>query len=193
MLTALSKAEAAYVSGLGAAAVDRAIDRGRFGRPFIVQRSRSRQVSPAGAFLIAADHLMARDVGAAARVKLRRRLAEELKGKPISALREVEIPDAALPVRIDLSSVAAAVSVRLERLEAALFEVAEDPEVQAGAPTFRGTRVLVRPVAAALARGVDRAELRSDYGLSDRQLDAALVFAEARPARGRPSYPEPNA
>ncbi|GGK46096.1 DUF433 domain-containing protein [Salinarimonas ramus] len=53
--------------------------------------------------------------------------------------------------------------------------------MQAGAPTFRGTRVLVRPVAAALARGVDREKLKEDYRLSDEQLSAALVYVAARP------------
>lgn len=186
MLDALSKSEAAYVAGLGAAIVDRAIDRGRFGWPFVTRQNRVRQVSAAGIFLIAADHLMSRDVGAAARAKLRRYLERQLRDTPIAELREVAVPDAALPLRVDLSGIAAAVSGRLVRLEAALAHIVEDGEVQAGAPTFRGTRVLVRPVAAALERGVDRAELKADYSLAEEQLDAALVFAAARPARGRP-------
>src|SRR3954453_21669376 len=73
-----------------------------------------------------------------------------------------KVPEAAVPLRVDLSGVAAEVSARLQRLETALAHVAEDRDVQAGAPTFRGTRVLVRPVAAALQRGVDRAEIKAD-------------------------------
>lgn len=52
--------------------------------------------------------------------------------------------------------------------------IVEDPDVQAGAPTFRDTRILVLPVAKALKRGVDRAEIKTDYSLTDAQLDAAL-------------------
>lgn len=189
MLRALSKSEAAYVAGLKASIVDRAIDRARFGRPYVERSQRSRLVSPKGVFLIAADHLMARDVGAAARLKLRRRLEAELKDKPIEAMSEVVVPETALPLRVDLSGVAGAVNERLRRLEAALSHVVEDDEVQAGAPTFRGTRVLVRPIAAALARGVDREEIKADYRLTDEQLEAALVYVEARPSRGRPSGP----
>lgn len=59
--------------------------------------------------------------------------------------------------------------------------VVEDPQVQGGAPIFRGTRVLVRNIAAALESGVDESELREDYALSDEQLAAARVYAAAKP------------
>src|SRR3954453_3703804 len=101
MLEALSKPEAAYVAGLEASVVDRAIDQRRFGRPFVSRRTRVRQVRPAGAFLIAAGHLMARDVGAGARLRLRRRLELELRTKPIAAMREIEVPATAVPLRVD--------------------------------------------------------------------------------------------
>lgn len=58
--------------------------------------------------------------------------------------------------------------------------IVEDPDVQAGAPTFRGTRILVLPVAQALRRGVHRAEIKADYGLTDEQLEAALAYEAAR-------------
>ncbi|WP_188915468.1 DUF433 domain-containing protein [Salinarimonas ramus] len=186
MIQALSKSEAAYVAGLAPAVVDRAIDRVRFGRPYVEYGGRTRTVSPKGVFLIAADHLIAKDVAAAARSKLRRYLESELQRKPIEAMGVVIVPETAVPLRVDLSDIADAVSRRLRNLEAALEHIAEVDEVQAGAPTFRGTRVLVRPVAAALTRGVKRDELKTDYRLSDDQLDAALVYTEARPARGRP-------
>jgi uncharacterized protein (DUF433 family) len=51
--------------------------------------------------------------------------------------------------------------------------------------------VLVRPIAEALRHGADRAELKDDYRLNDLELDAALIFAEARPARGRPVIRKP--
>jgi uncharacterized protein (DUF433 family) len=63
--------------------------------------------------------------------------------------------------------------------------IVEDPDVQAGAPTFRDTRILVLPVAQALKRGVDRAEIKTDYCLTDAQLDAALAYQAAR-SRLRP-------
>jgi uncharacterized protein (DUF433 family) len=54
--------------------------------------------------------------------------------------------------------------------------IIEDPEVQAGAPTFRGTRVLARPIAEAIRRGVSRDEIKADYRLTDQQIEAALAY-----------------
>jgi uncharacterized protein (DUF433 family) len=183
----LSKSEAAFVAGLDVAVVDRAIDRLRIGRPFVQRRRRARLVTPKGAFLIAADHLIARDIAAPARKELRRRLAALLKEKPIEAVNEFAVPSSALPMTIDFKPVSASVSKRLLALEAALALIVEDEEVQGGAPTFRGTRILVRPIAAALRRGVRADELQEDYGLSEEQFAAARVYADARPLRGRPS------
>lgn len=183
----LSKSEAAFVAGLDATVVDRAIDRLRIGRPFVQRRQRTRLLTPKGAFLIAADHLIARDIAAPARKQLRKRLAALLKEKPIEAVEELTIPSSALPMRIDFKPVSNSVAKRLSALEAALAIIVEDDEVQAGVPTFRGTRVLVRPIAAALRRGVRPDELEQDYGLSKDQIAAARVYAEARPQRGRPS------
>jgi uncharacterized protein (DUF433 family) len=182
----LSKSEAAFVAGLDAAAVDRAIDRLRIGRPFVHRRRRARLLTPKGAFLIAADHLIARDVAAPARKELRKLLAALLKETPIEAVEELTIPSSALSMTIDFKPVSNSVAKRLSALEEALDLIVEDDEVQAGAPTFRGTRILVRPIAAALHRGVRVEELRQDYGLSAQQIAAAGVYADARPQRGRP-------
>jgi uncharacterized protein (DUF433 family) len=182
----LSKSEAAFVAGLEASVVDRAIDRLRIGRPFVQRRRRTRLVTPKGAFLIAADHLVARDVAAPARKQLRERLAELLKEGPIEAVGQLAVPSSSLPIVVDFRSVSSDVSERLGALEAALELIVEDEGVQAGAPTFEGTRILVRPIAAALERGVAPHELMEDYGLSEAQVAAARVYARARPQRGRP-------
>lgn len=58
--------------------------------------------------------------------------------------------------------------------------IVEDPDVQAGAPTFRGTRILVLPVAQALRRDVGRTDIKVDYGLTDEQLETALAYEAAR-------------
>ena len=50
--------------GLDATVVDRAIDRLRIGWPFVQRRRHARLLTPKGAFLIAADHLIARDIAA---------------------------------------------------------------------------------------------------------------------------------
>lgn len=182
----LSKSEAAFVAGLDATVVDRAIDRLRIGRPFVQRRRRARLLTPKGAFLIAADHLIARDIAAPARKELRKRLAALLKEKPIEAVEQLAVPSSALPITVDFKPVSDSVARRLSALEAALALIVEDDEVQAGAATFRGTRILVRPIAEALRRGVSVEELIEDYGLSKEQIAATRVYADARPQRGRP-------
>lgn len=186
VLQLLSKSEAAFVAGLGTTVVDRAIDRLRIGRPFVQRRQRRRLLTPKGAFLIAADHLIARDIAAPARKQLRTRLAALLKENPIDAVTELAVPSSALPTTVDFKPLSDSVAKRLSALEAALALIVEDDEVQAGAATFRGTRILVRPIAAALRRGVRPDELEQDYRLSEDQIAAARVYADARPQRGRP-------
>jgi uncharacterized protein (DUF433 family) len=183
----LSKSEAAFVAGLDTTVVDRAIDRLRIGRPFVQRHQRARLLTPKGAFLIAADHLIARDIAAPARKELRKRLAAILKEKPIEAVEKIGVPSSALEMTIDFKPVSDSVAKRLSALEAALVLIVEDDEVQAGAPTFRGTRILARPIADALRRGVPSNELKEDYGLSDQQIEAARVYTDARPRRGRPA------
>ena len=65
----------------------------------------------------------------------------------------------------------------------AVTVIVEDDAIQAGAPTFRGTRILVRQIADLLAQGADEAELRQDYPrLTPAMLAAAPVYARAHPA-----------
>lgn len=64
-------------------------------------------MSPEGVFLIAADHLMAKDVAAAARSKLRRHLEAELLRKSIKFMGVVTVPETVVPHRVDLSDVPA--------------------------------------------------------------------------------------
>ncbi len=110
-----------------------------------------------------------------------------MKEKPIESVKELAVPSSQLPMTIDFKSVSGSVAKRLSALEAALALIVEDDEIQAGAATFRGTRILVRPIAEALRRGVPADDFMEDYGLSQEQIAAARVYANARPQRGRPS------
>lgn len=68
--------------------------------------------------------------------------------------------------------------------------IVEDEAVQAGAATFRGTRILVHHIADLIAQGVDEAELRADYPrLTPEMIAAAPIYARAHPDRGRPRAP----
>jgi uncharacterized protein (DUF433 family) len=74
--------------------------------------------------------------------------------------------------------------------ENAMFMIVEDKDIQGGAATFRGTRILVHQIADLLAQGADEAELRDDYPrLTPAMLEAAPAYARARPKSGQPKTP----
>jgi uncharacterized protein (DUF433 family) len=60
--------------------------------------------------------------------------------------------------------------------------IVEDVDVQNGAPTFRGTRILVHHIAVLLDQGATETELREDYPrLTQEMLDVAPAYARAHP------------
>ncbi len=68
--------------------------------------------------------------------------------------------------------------------------IVEDAEIQGGAATFRGTRLLVHHIADLLGQGVSTTELQEDYPrLTPEMLVAAPIYARAYPQRGRPRQP----
>ena len=82
---------------------------------------------------------------------------------------------------------------RWQRLSHALDLIVEDPEIQAGAPTFKSTRVLVWPIIEALRLGEPEAEILEHHpALTHAALEAAKLYAEVRPRRGRPKIDPPR-
>jgi uncharacterized protein (DUF433 family) len=78
----------------------------------------------------------------------------------------------------------------VDRYREAMRLIVEDDEIQAGAATFRGTRILVHQIVDLLGQGADEAELFVDYPrLTRDMIAAALVFARAHPDRGRAHAP----
>ena len=72
----------------------------------------------------------------------------------------------------------------------ALAMIIEDPAIQGGAATFKGTRLLVHHIAALIAQGATVAELREDYPrLTREMIGVAPIYAKAHPRRGRPRKP----
>lgn len=178
--TAVSPVEAAFVTELSRKTIDQAIDR--------------REVSP----LLAADAgapprslgypelvylRMRREVGetlsASARQRLYAELRQYLPENP--RLENVEIG----PVSIRLTDAVRAVRDRLAQIRRARRFVSIRPDVRAGEPVVRGTRVPVHVLADLAAQGAPRAELLEDYpAVTPEALDAALLYARLHPRRG---------
>jgi uncharacterized protein (DUF433 family) len=64
-------------------------------------------------------------------------------------------------------------------------DIVADPEVLAGKPTIRGTRVAVEFVLDLLAPGWQEADIVREYRLETSQVRACLAYARARLAEER--------
>ncbi|MDP9348389.1 MAG: DUF433 domain-containing protein, partial [Gemmatimonadota bacterium] len=80
-----------------------------------------------------------------------------------------------------------AVEQQMALIEQARSLVVTDPEVRAGEPVVRGTRIPVHMLGDLAEQGASREELLEDYpALTPEALDATLLYARMYPRRGRP-------
>ncbi len=61
------------------------------------------------------------------------------------------------------------------------------PDVLAGEPVLKGTRIPARHVADLVRAGATRAEIAEDFDLDNAQIEAAVAFDQTSPKRGRPA------
>jgi uncharacterized protein (DUF433 family) len=68
--------------------------------------------------------------------------------------------------------------------------IESSPEIQGGEPVIKGTRLPVRSVAERLKRGDSLDELVEDYPrIPKTAFEAAWIYAQSHPRRGRPARP----
>lgn len=150
----------------------------------LVRRGRERRLTRWGAVCFAIDRAMPRDVP----LPVRRELYTDIQARRSVAPARCE--RGILAYVVDVQVVADRVDAALLRYREAMALVVEDPAIQGGAATFRGTRILVHQVADLMLQGAAEAELREDYPrLTPEMIAAAPVYARAHPRRGRPRKP----
>jgi len=72
----------------------------------------------------------------------------------------------------------------LDRFPESATLIVQDSDIQGGAATFRGTRILVHHIAALLAQGATEMELREDFPrLTQEMIALAPAYAHTNPAR----------
>lgn len=82
------------------------------------------------------------------------------------------------------------------QLEAALYAITSSPDVMAGEPVFRGTRVPIDIVLGSLEARIEFTLIQTSYPfITEALVDAARIYAHVRPRRGqtlrlRELYPE---
>lgn len=184
--TAVSPVEAAFVTELSRKTIDQAIDR-REVRPLPARGAGGppRALGYAELVYLRVRREVAKTLSAAARRTLYAELRRSLPGNP--RLGNVEIG----LVTVTLTNAVAEVRSRLARLLRAHRYVSIRPDVRAGEPVVRGTRVPVHVLADLADQGASREELLEDYpAVTPDALEAALLYARLHPRRG-PRRPAP--
>jgi uncharacterized protein (DUF433 family) len=121
-------------------------------------------------------------------VTVRKQAYAQIKGsKP---LRPIECKHGILHYVVDVKTAADKMDSNLAKYRKAMKLIVEDPSIQAGAATFKGTRILVHHIRDLISQGATETELREDYPrLTREMIAAAKVYAKSRPRRGRPRKP----
>ena len=189
-LAPVNLAEAAYLSGLSRRDIDRVIDE-RILPDAMIAGGSVRMISTAACALARFYFATAATLSS----EIRRRIVADMSarmlaqgaatpGKPIDLKR---LTFAEGPIHIDLAGFMRDVQDAGKRLTTSEKSVVSDAGVLGGEPVFKGTRVPVRNVAAALAAGASHQRVRAAYpSISQAMLEVAPVWVRAHPARGRP-------
>jgi uncharacterized protein (DUF433 family) len=92
-----------------------------------------------------------------------------------------------LGATIDVTSFVAQACMRNRAIEDATQLVSENKQILGGLPCFAGTRVPIDTVLGSLEAGIDKDRLVASYPfLTDAHIEAARVFTQVHPRRGRP-------
>lgn len=176
-----SPLEVAFVTELSRRTIDQAIDRGEVKALGRAGGARARTLGFAEMVYLE----LRRQVGETLSSRAKRTLYSELRnaiGETGNAT-SVQIGPVTVSVKPALEKVRkrAALLRRIERF------VSADPEVRAGEPVVRGTRVPVYVLADLSAQGASEEELLEDFPAVSREaLHAALAYTRLHPRRGRP-------
>jgi uncharacterized protein (DUF433 family) len=180
-----SRREAALLAGVPLKTVDKAIEEK------IVKARRS---EGAGTLLDADDVMTLAVIGRAgfslrsqAKRKIRRWL-QETQPYASSKKPELQLSDVVV-IRLDPAFRDAFKHLSSYREGRERF-IESNPEVRRGEPVISGTRIPIRAVAERVKGGETIDDLLEDYPKVPRKaFEAALIYAQAHPRRGRPARP----
>ena len=178
-----SPAEIGVVAGVPVKSVYKVIEQ-RLPGGLVVRRNGQPLLTRWGAVCVVIDHEMPKDVP----VTIRKQVYAQIKRSMPS--RMIKWKHGILQYVVDVRTAANKVDSEMAKYRKAMNLIAEDPSVQAGAATFKGTRILVHQIANLISEGATETELREDYPrLTRAMITAATVYAKAHPRRGRPRNP----
>jgi uncharacterized protein (DUF433 family) len=183
--------EASFVAGVPVKTVNKAIDEAKIRRG-VVRRRRERLLSRPAVLQLALEKELEQRISTKVRPNVRASFLTALAAGDYNADIEVRLGDS-LVLLVECKSIQDRIDQRWRSLSFALDAIVEDPEVQGGAATFKGTRVLVWPIVDALKLVESEAELLEHYpALTSAKLEQAKLYAAVRPRRGRPKIVPPT-
>jgi hypothetical protein len=131
----VSVREASFVADVPVKTVNKAIDDAKLRRG-VVRRRRERLLNREGVLQFAFEKELEQRISTELRPSVRAGFLKAITAADRQADVEIRLGDSLVLV-IERKVIEAAVDRRWQQLSRALGEVAEDPEVQAGAPTFK--------------------------------------------------------
>jgi uncharacterized protein (DUF433 family) len=192
---AITPLEAAWLTQLSPKTINATIDRGELkgvkkrGRA----KKRARNLAPADVLYLMLRKELAELLSASAKRELYQRLSEVQLGmwsnwkSRRDEQCDFEIRLGGGFIRIELKSTCSRLADRWRALRNANEIVVSDPNIRAGEPVIRGTRVPAYMIADLAKQGAEIPEILEDYpALSAQMVEAVLAYAQMNPKRGRP-------
>jgi uncharacterized protein (DUF433 family) len=178
----LTPAQAAAVAEVPVKTVYKTVAE-RLPKASLIRRAGQTYLTPKALVCVRLDYELPKDVP----IKVRRFVYSKL-GQGSSGRVEYGTP--LFSYVVDPGPTSKKMADRLRSYQKAMRLIVENPEIQGGAATFKGTRILVHQIAGLLQQGIPQSELREDYpNLTTEMIEAARIYAQAHPRRGRPRKP----
>ena len=172
-------AEASWVTGLSVKAVNKAIEDAAVPVRIVRAGGVRRRSVPYPSLLCLKLH-----AEGLKRLPLRMRREVFRRVLSESQLKQLKYTDALI---IDVGGARGKMSRKLQDLEKASDMVQCDPDIMAGTPVFRGTRIPIYLVADMIEQGAPIEEVLEGYpSLTREMVRYAGVYAATHPRRGRP-------
>jgi uncharacterized protein (DUF433 family) len=172
-------AEASWVTGLSVKAVNKAIEGAAVPIRILRAGGVRRRYVPYASLLCLQLH-------AEGLKRLPLRMRREVFRRVLSEPQQKQLKcgDALI---IDVGGARGKMSSRLQNLEKASGTIQSDPEIMAGTPVFRGTRIPVYLIAEMIEQGTRIDEILEGYPSLTREIvEYASIYATTHPRRGRP-------
>lgn len=176
-----SPREAAFVTGLSEKTINQAIDRAEVAPlPTHGANDRERMLAFPELVYLRLRGQVGRLLSPEGKRKLRQQLGQA------AGTKHLEVVSIG-PLQVNIAIEVETLRKRFEEMEHVRSFVMIDPEIRAGEPVVRGTRIGIHTLADLAAQGAPPEELLEDYpSLTPESLEAALAWARMYPRRGRP-------